>query len=284
MKVLISLIFLVIFNCNLSAESYYVWAVNGINIRKAPNSNSEIIGKLNYGEKIEEVKKNYFESSVIYTLILEGFIVKSEEMDDDLINSIKNDRPLHYSSPLYFEDEYFYRDYRADIKLKGEFIAISHEGQIAYIYSGFLSKYPVMKLLSDADDGVTHENIKDYLLRTNTLIKKDTYNIKVNYLDDITRYFQFKENVIVATGNSEKGYSASYCFSNLTTNEALLFIYIEFEMWKLKDHKPYNERMYGMRGQKVEENSVDLWFSAPEGYINILTNGDFTIISIGGSC
>ena len=137
MKVLISLIFLVIFNCNLSAESYYVWAVNGINIRKAPNSNSEIIGKLNYGEKIEEVKKNYFESSVIYTLILEGFIVKSEEMDDDLINSIKNDRPLHYSSPLYFEDEYFYRDYRADIKLKGEFIAISHEGQIAYIYSGF---------------------------------------------------------------------------------------------------------------------------------------------------
>lgn len=177
---LISLSLTFLYTSNLSAHSndykigdtLFVWADNGILVRKQPDINSESIKKLNYGERIviQEIDERNFEYKIMESVT--------------------------------HQKEVF-----PGITVAGNFMKISFSGTVGYIYGGFLSRlkpinqgeglevyfarvFGQLKILADVRHDNSDNRFKRIIYNNGTTLRQEWGNENwwshVYFIPDIT--------------------------------------------------------------------------------------------------
>jgi len=248
------------------AETYYVWAVSGLNIRDKPGEYGRITGRLPYGEKLKiDVEKQTEEDTYHEVLMLPGIHNDGDEFHSIMVIKEKTENSVY---------------------LKGNWIRITYNGQRGYIFSGYLSRLPVFRVEKDREGRISYESELNYFKRCFTLTNCDTSALFRRYSDNITRNYVFKEGIIISDPNPEYYVALDYCFANLTMNEALLFIKVCYGLEDLAlplspEYLNSGDLFYG---QESSEYKIEIHYPAPDGKIIITIMDSFTIISVYGTC
>jgi hypothetical protein len=251
MKYLTVIFLLLIFPDNIKAESFYCWAIDGLNIRKTPSSTGMIVGKIKYGERID------------INLQLTDF---SNDYEELFLIGEKEDK----SADLKFSGSWYYIDFK---EVKG------------YIFGGYLSRYPPFEI-KRLEDEINCESLNEYLIRNFSLLNHSKSEFDSSYYDNKYRTFTFKEGIMLVNGNSDLGQIYNIIFSEMTLNEALLFIKFDFNLLKpepifSRNNLDESEHYYG---KLVSDERIEINFPAPSGGIIIMKIGASIIISVYGSC
>lgn len=255
------LIFLLVFlNLQIHAsEKLYVWAKSGLYLRGQPSKEGTKITKIDYGEQVEIIDdfhgryyhEEQFLSSIKY--------LEYESTDDDNLKKIeKNSIELNFS---------------------GRWILVKYKNFEGFVFGGYLSKFPSFK----ENKNKSYEYVKEYLKRNFGLIDSISQNDEF----DSPYTLIYKTGYLYYNQNNQKGISDEFSFTNMTFNEALLFVKFSYDiiMFDLEDIKqPYqsNEQFYCLESDNKSFAKIN--FPAPDGLITIRVEGSFTIISVLGSC
>lgn len=251
MKRIVCLCYLLLLIAAVKAEEYYCWSISGLNIRDTPSPNGNIIGKLQYGQKVEFDSKAQIDYQYYEDLFLIG---------------IKDDNS-------------------ADIKFKGWWLKIEFTGKIGYVFSGYLSRYPNFKI--EKKDNYFHcEPFNEYMIRNYRLLNYDTAIWNSNIFDNKVRSFSWDHGITIINDHNEKGASLNMIFAEMTMNEALLFVKFYFQL--LNRDNPVDRRelvssthYYGL---SASYETCEINFPAPDGKISILQLGQSIVITYYGSC
>ncbi|MFZ1705347.1 MAG: hypothetical protein WAT79_13445 [Saprospiraceae bacterium] len=82
----VNIVFTLLFCCFIQrqpkAESYYCWAMSGLLFRAVPFTDAKILGKLEYGQKIEISNENRYQGVFHKVVFLPGLRKKEENTDE----------------------------------------------------------------------------------------------------------------------------------------------------------------------------------------------------------
>jgi len=251
MKKIINLICFVCLIPTVKAEELYCWSVSGLNIRETPSPKGNILGKLEFGQKI----------------------------DIDLINQ-------EYSN--YYEDIFLIgikEDNSADIKFKGSWLKMEFNGIIGYVFSGYLSRFPSF-LIEKEDQEIRCETFKKYMVRNYKLLNYNNVIWDSIFFDNKVRSFSWENGITVINDNNDKGIGSNIIFAEMTPNEALLFVKFYFQLLNIKNPEDRSKlhASTNFYGQSVTYEKYEINFPAPDGKITILILGSAVVISYYGSC
>jgi len=111
-----------------TGDQLFVWAKSGLNMREGPSTDFSKIKKLNYGEKVEVVDKNPKTKSLDLT------ILKKSKKHNQFI-------------------------------LMGHWIKVKIGNTEGYVFDGYLSRLPVMKMKETKDNKPYFEDFHEYASR-----------------------------------------------------------------------------------------------------------------------
>ena len=251
MKNIICLLHILFLITAVKAEEYYCWSISGLNIRDTPSPTGNILGKLDYGQKIN---------------------VDSNIQDD-------------YRS---YEDLFLIginEDNSADIKFKGWWLKIEFGDKIGYVFSGYLSRYPNFKIIKE-ENQFKCETFKNYMVRNYKLLNYDTAIWTSNIFDNKIRSFSWDQGITVINDHNEKGASVNIIFADMTFNEALLLVKFYFQLFEINNPTDRNQLLSSRHyyGLSVSNETCEINFPAPDGQISILKLRQSIVISYYGSC
>jgi len=181
-------------------DSLYVWAYPGLNIRQTEDPNSEIVSYIPFGEK---------------TL-------------PDWTSSNRN------IELRIKESSYIGNKWRPEFFLNGKMVKIEYNGQVGFVFSGYLSSFPTFS---------TEVSFHDFLIERYDTIK--TFKFEHTYHSDQTI---FKNGIISFSYNECSGCAeTTYIIPNLSLQEGLLIAYHifrldvssnnEWQQWYVKTNK-----------------------------------------------
>lgn len=115
-----------------------------------------------------------------------------------------------------------------DFKIKGFWVKINYNDQIGYIFDGYLSKLPCLKI----EDGQNVEHFEGYAKRVFGLLKN--FCKRDTSLDDTQEHCtsKFKKNVVYKYESTYAGQGETFMFKYITFEEAFLFANIYFKWTK----------------------------------------------------
>lgn len=254
---LVNLVFTILMCCCIQiksqAETYYCWAMSGLLVRDEPKQYANVIGKLDYGQKIE-ISDEYRHNGIFHKVEFLPGLRKKEESTDD----------------IYLEDYW---------------VSIEYNNVEGFVFAGYLSRWPTFNLIKKSTFTYS-ENLSSYLIRAfgnnpNEIQKRDT-----NYFDNITRSIIVKPGIGIIDFHSEKGFGGQYVFTNLTMNEALLLVYHLFSMHSYKLPSNPEEVNYGEHyfGISYTDENIEINFPEPGGTITIQKIEAVIVVTYFGSC
>jgi|GEM_PF-2837917 len=268
--IVIALIF-IFYNKNISRQKesastadpdkayFFVWKETGSEIMDIPDIKGKAIGSLAYGEKIsvDFGKFGDIDDDSYQELFLPGGIPEADyfEPDDPII--------LNTGPPE-----------KNNIYIKGGWLKINHKGKEGFVFTGYLSRLP-----PPAVTGTSNFPDKQY-----TILRSDTTKSDIELREEIITIW--KEGIIKTEISTEKGSEGSCCLSGITLNEGLLFAWKLLGIEKPELNINPNDLLPGDHyyGIFCRDNEIQLNFPAPVGSISIKMEGNFVIISWGGSC
>lgn len=141
-----------------TGDTLFVWANNGIFVRSRPDINSDLITKLNYGEKV---------------IALE---IDDRDFEYEIIKSTKTKKQIF-----------------PKISVTGKYIKINLSGQVGYVYGGLLSKlkpinkdenlekyfdrvFGQLKILEDNHSETSDYKFKRIVYNNGTILQKENGN------------------------------------------------------------------------------------------------------------
>ena len=213
-------------------DSLYVWANPGLNIRKTIDPNSEIISFISFGEKI---LPDWSESS-------------------DNIN-------LRIKESAFVENKK-----TPELFLKGRMVKVKYKNQIGFVFSGFLSHFPVFP---------NDMSFLDFLITEFDTIK--TIRYKSSYYSDQKI---FENGIISFSYNECSGCSeTTYIIPDISLQEGFL---IAYHLFRLGDISKNSNNYYFWYPRKIEENYIEISGSLDlDFFISVRKSYSFTTLIIG---
>jgi hypothetical protein len=233
--------------CQINSEEYYVWAKSGLALRNSPGSLSKKIDIIPYGYKIKVDEQNI------------------------------NWENLQVIS-AYFIDEKHYPGF----SLEGSWVNVIYNGNSGYIFTGFLSKLPPMKLTTYKSGYYAVETMNEWADREFGILKaiklhgdtlseyvkdKIIYNNGLMVIKE-TDSGKFWEQIIIPEANLKDG----FLIFNLINN--FLNGYENDQKTKNHIHKPYIE----------EKENIIIFYPGSQSETIIHEIGNILIISTSGGC
>lgn len=167
-----------------SQDSSAVWAISGLNMRKSPNLNSKKITTIPYGESVKIIEKNTISS------ILKVSLQPEISFDKGKIPAIQ---------------------------IEGNWTKVRYKDKIGYVFDGFLSKLPALKIEIDTlKNKVKQPTIKEKFdeWASRSFIKFKTITDKaIIYKNGITTSFEVSPDSAETTD----------VFPNISLDKILLF-------------------------------------------------------------
>ena len=242
-------------------DTLYVWAESGLNVRDTPSTDGKKLGKLDYGEQIVALDWGSGQELTITA-------IKSQ-----YIQSMK----------------------LAALSYTGRWIPIDFEGQKGYVFDGFLSKLPTIKIAPDqhqADIYRATESLEEYAARTFGMLKKlsviDTvYPIPSKPRELLDRNNPSRiiyKNGAILNNYMGEGYGGQELIvPNLSFREGfLLFAFLNPEIKILDKYPAQLQTNVGFIGGEIQKDVIRLEF---ENYTAALKKvSGFVVISGFGTC
>lgn len=175
LKYIILFLLTVFINDIIIGQNLYVWSETGLNLRESPNTKSKINEKLIFGDSLVVIETD-----------------------------VKNET-------LKVTEEVRGKD---GLMLKGRWIKVLSRNQVGYVYSAWVSKYPIP----------SSYDIRRYLLKLSDNISdtiKETRLLKINYGNEnsISNYngegCAFQTTIEIMNTTFEEGFLMCYYFFNI---------------------------------------------------------------------
>lgn len=244
------------------AEHLYVWAKSGLYLRGQPSKEGTKITKINFGEQVEILNEDYvsysYEEPFLPSINYNGYEFNNYGSEEVVKNSI-------------------------ELNFSGKWILVKYKDYKGFIFDGYLSKFPAFKKLKNG----SFENINSYLKYnfsiSDSITKIDSISLTTeNYVFYKTGILQYSSDL------SQKGFESQLVFTNMTFNEAILFVAHGFDLslYESQEKNSANNNKY-IKNYCIENNNLSFLrinYPVPNGEITIRIEGSFTIISVWGSC
>ncbi|KAA3622892.1 MAG: SH3 domain-containing protein [Bacteroidetes bacterium] len=164
-------------------ELRYVWAKSGLIIRDAPSIEGKRVGKLAYGDSIRLVK-----------VTGKSYSVKMMETNKSF-------------------EEYHHKEFR----LRGNWVQINWQGQVGFIFDGYLSKFPALRFRNQYD----LESIENWATREFGIFGEERSKRDPNS-DYHKSLLVFKNGIIYSSEGSTGWSSTQLVFPGGSINEGFL--------------------------------------------------------------
>ena len=162
-------------------DTLHVWATSGLNMREGPGTDFPKMKKLEYGDKVQVID-DYLRSTPLSLTVIK--------------KSKKN----------------------AAFVMKGHWVRVIIGSQEGYVFDGYLSRLPVMKIKKNNNDGFWAESFNDYAKREFGVIHFEKDSNRIKEMHTHVKYgngFEWKEF-------GEKCYDMNLELNSLSFNEAYL--------------------------------------------------------------
>lgn len=235
----------------IKSETFFCWSLSGLNVREEAAPSGKIIGKIPYGQKVDILPIDQDFSSYHEDFFLQG------------INE----------------------DGSSDVKITGYWFKVKLNGKSGYVFSGYLSRFPVFIMRKTTDKGLC-ESAPDYLNRNFKLMDSTVKAEDSTRFGLMNRTSMYEPGIMYINNSDEKGIAKTFVFADMTMNEALLFIKFNFQLFELNSPGDRSKLESGMHyfGQSVTDDKCEINFPAPDGKITILKLGSAIVITYYGSC
>lgn len=203
-------------------DTLNVWATSGLNMREGPGTDFPKIKKLEYGDEVEIIDQYLFSTPLNIT------VVKKSEKSDEFV-------------------------------LKGFWVRVKIGTQEGYVFDGYLSSLPVLKIYKNESSETNYEFNPEWILgyfkREFGVIskkeKRDIYNIG-------SSFYKFNKDITLKQ-ITEKGADTIIKLPNITFHEGYLFfnVFTGFEDY-LKNKEKFEYTIFNI---KTNKNNITIFIS-----------------------